>query len=79
MFHAAFATVGLAFLIITFLAFASPGRYVRIANLYFAKTGSDRRLRLKTHQRWPYRISNLVAFLMVLLLFCWYLSAITHR
>ena len=54
MFRAAFVTAGLVFLIITFLAFASPNRYVRIANLYFAKWGSDRRLQLKTYQRWSY-------------------------
>ena len=79
MFPVAFVTVGLAFLIISFLAFAFPHRYVRLANLYFGKTGSDRRLQLRTYQRWSYRISNLVLFLMLLLCFCWYFLTIIHR
>ena len=79
MFHIAFVTVGLAFLVISFLAFAFSDRYVHVANLYLAWTGSERRLQLRTYQSWFYRISSLVLFLMLsLMLFCYLLATIRH-
>lgn len=79
MFYIGIATVGLAFLVISFLAFAFPDRYVRIANLYFTKTGSERRLQPSVYQRWSYRIGNFALFLMLLFCSLWYLSMVLHR
>jgi hypothetical protein len=54
-------------------------RYVHVANLYLAWTGSERRLQLRTYQSWFYRISSLVLFLMLsLMLFCYLLATIRH-
>ena len=79
MFYLVFATVDVAILVISFLAFAFPDRYVRIANLYFAKSRSERRLQLRMHRRWSYRISNLALFLMILGCSCRYLWMVILR
>jgi hypothetical protein len=79
MFHVGFLTMGVAFLSISFLMFAFPDRYVRLANFYFAKTKAERRLQLKTYQRWPYRISGLLLFLGVLLGFYQYIAILIHH
>ena len=79
MFYFAFVTITLAFLTISFLAFAFPDRYVRLANLYLAKTGSDLRLKSGTYQRWSCRISNLLLFLMLLFCSCWSIKTFIHR
>lgn len=74
MLHVAIVTVALAFLTISFLAFAFPDHYVRIANLYFAKVRSDQRMKLSTYTRWSARISDFALFLM--LLFCFILVSL---
>jgi len=65
MLYVVFAAVGMASLVISFLGFAFPDRFVRIA--YCTQAESDRRLALRRHRRWPLWISNLLLFLMLLL------------
>ena len=77
MIYVAFAAVGLACLVISFLGFAFPDRYVRIA--YCTQTEFHRSLALRRHRKWPYRISNLLLFLMLLFCACRLLWMFGHR
>jgi hypothetical protein len=66
MLYVVFAVIGLAFLVMSFLGFAFPDRYARIT--HYTQAEPYRRLAVRRQRKWPYRISNLLLFLM--LLFC---------
>jgi len=77
MLYAVFAVVGLAVLVISFLGFAFPDRYVRI--IHCTEAESYRRLAVRRQRRWPLRISNLLLFLMLLFCACRFLWMLGHR
>ena len=77
MIYVGVATVWLAFLVMSFIGFALPDRYVRIA--YFTQTDGYRRLAMRRHRRWSYRISNLLLFLTLLFSACRLMWMFSHR